>query len=307
MNRIIQGDALTVLKTLPDQCVQTTVTSPPYFRLRDYGAQKQLGMEQTPEEYVERLVAIFREVRRVLRHDGTLWLNLGDTYGDGSSYTLNQSHEADVRCHELGYPMKVKERLRCTRKNLIGIPWRVAFALQADGWYLRQDIIWEKPNVTPESVRDRCTRAHEYIFLLSRSQKYYFDADAIKEKAIYGDDPRVLLGRVQCHGKRRGKKGTGQAGFTCLKEKRNKRSVWTVATKPYNGAHFAAYPPDLIRPCILAGAPPQYTVLDPFMGSGTTAFVARELHRHYLGIELNPEYINLARERLGETPLKAVA
>lgn len=319
MNKIIQGDALTVLKTLPDQCVQTAVSSPPYYSLRDYGIEGQLGLEDTPEEYVARMVDIFREVRRVLKDNGTLWLNLGDSYatdglrtntnGVGSRSFAGNPDNSFVQKHICQHAEHGVQA-----KNLIGIPWRVAFALQADGWYLRQDIIWHKPNPMPESVTDRCTKAHEYIFLLSKSQRYYFDNEAIREEIKSTTNGSVSV-RPSGDSRTRDKEhwgipheGRGNVTRTYTEIKgANKRSVWTVATKPYKHAHLAAFPPDLIRPCILAGAPTQHTVLDPFMGSGTTAVVAKQLHRHYLGIELNPAYIDLARERLGETRLENVA
>ena len=232
------GNCLDILPTMEAGSVNCCVTSPPYFGLRDYGNDEQIGLEETPEAFVESLVNVFREVKRVLADDGTLWLNLGDSYGD---------------------------------KNLIGIPWRVALALQADGWYLRQDIIWSKPNPMPESVTDRCTKAHEYIFLLSKSPKYFYDADAVREKGSHEDG-------------------------------RNKRSVWEVNTKPYSGAHFATFPPDLIKPCIMAGCPAGGTVLDPFGGSGTTGMVALELGRSAELIELNPSYVEIIEERTNVTP-----
>lgn len=307
MDDIIQGDALTVLKTLPDQCVQTCVTSPPYFGLRCYGSDKQLGLEKTPEEYVARLVAVFREVRRVLKDNGTLWVNLGDSYAGGGRGGDPKHRKGDNSADATAPSYR-----GISSKNLVGIPWRVAFALQADGWYLRQDIIWHKPNPMPESVTDRCTKAHEYIFLLSKSSTYYFDADAIRERTgnEYTWDEyaeRTGKGKDWQHGKNRRVTDLTQGMLRTTKKDggkahpngRNKRSVWTVTTKPYKGAHFATFPPDLIKPCILAGAPYGYTVLDPFLGSGTTAAVAKQLGRHYLGIELNPEYIELARQRIG--------
>ena len=287
MNKIFNENCLTGLKRLSDESVNCCVTSPPYWGLRDYGTaeweggdkncehkpkfkpsvsatvgndvkdigkiyykdickdcgairkDEQLGLEETPEKFVENLVTLFREVKRVLKKDGTVWLNLGDSYGN--------------------------------EKQLSGIPWKVAFALQADGWYLRQDIIWHKPNPMPESVTDRCTKSHEYIFLLTKSSKYYYDADAIKEKSI---------------------------SFVTINEKRNKRSVWTVNTKSCSDAHFAVYPQKLIEPCIKAGCPENGLVLDPFMGGGTTAIVARKLNRNYIGFELNDEYIKIAENRL---------
>ena len=258
------GDALTVLRSMPAGEVQTCITSPPYYGLRDYGHDGQIGLEETPDAYVAQLVEVFREVPRVLREDGTLWLNLGDRYGAG--------------------------------KQLSGMPWRVAFALQADGWILRQDIIWHKPNPMPESVRDRCTKAHEYLFLLAKRDRYYYDADAIKE-AAQGRSKWPGVG-----GKKYGSSGdpkhqTKSGKETKPKQKRNRRSVWTVAPQPYRWGHFATYPPDLVRPCVLAGSPVGGLVLDPFVGSGTTGEAAVGLRREFVGIELNPDYADMARMR----------
>lgn len=282
-NVILTGDALEWLRQLPDNSVNTCVTSPPYWGLRDYGIDGQIGLEETPEAYVERMIAVFREVRRVLRDDGTLWLNLGDSYaGSGKGAWKVKDRQKEVYIPDPDSPQcrlpKVPSGLK--PKNLIGIPWRVAFALQADGWYLRSDIIWYKPNAMPESVRDRPTKAHEYIFLLTKSERYYYDADAIKEDAVSGNPNRP---------------------------KRNKRTVWTVSTKPFKGAHFATFPPDLIEPCILAGCPEGGIVLDPFFGAGTTGLVARRHNRNFIGIELNPQYVEIAKNRIkGEFPSFAV-
>jgi len=297
--RIIEGDCIEGMRRLEGQSVNCVVTSPPYFGLRDYGHDGQIGLEASPEAFVAKLVEVFREVRRVLRDDGTVWLNLGDSYAsstkgsggkNGNLNTPSGNNEPAYFSHPRKFNHDVKD------KDLLGIPWRVALALQADGWYLRQDIIWHKPNPMPESVRDRCTKAHEYVFLLSKSQSYHFDADAIKERATSnandkrrGDggrykDVQDTYGATHC--------GVSEDG------KRNKRSVWTVATKPYKGAHFATFPPDLIRPCILAGCPKDGTVLDPFGGSGTTAQVALEEGRKAVLCELNTDYIALAHKRL---------
>ena len=267
--KVLCGDCREVLRTLPNSSVQTCVTSPPYYGLRDYGIDGQIGLEQSPDEYVAQMTQVFREVRRVLRDDGTLWLNLGDSYsaggrGGGAEGSLQSGNKGSTTGAVFA-PWKVAGY---REKNLLGIPWRVAFSLQADGWYLRQDIIWHKPNPMPESVTDRCTKAHEYIFLLSKSARYRYDHEAIAEEAI-GED-------------------------VC----RNKRSVWTVCTRPFTDAHFATFPPDLIEPCILAGAGEGDTVLDPFNGSGTTGQVALAHHRKYIGIELNPAYIDITRKRL---------
>lgn len=295
MNKIFFGDCIESMKQLPAGIAHTCVTSPPYFGLRDYGHEGQIGLEPTPDEFVAKLVAVFREVRRVLRDDGTLWLNLGDSYAANRSYqvpsTKGGAKHSDSQSAG-GKGSTVPDGLK--PKDLIGIPWRVAFALQADGWYLRQDIIWHKPNPMPESVTDRCTKSHEYIFLLSKKEKYYFDHEAIKEKAIGGapaGNKSGYKGRIQ-------KEGWSFDPERSRPEYRNCRSVWTVTTKPYKGAHFATFPPDLITPCVLAGAPPEGIVLDPFMGSGTTAMVAVTHGRRYIGCELNPDYEPLQDARI---------
>jgi DNA modification methylase len=307
--RILVGDNRELLRTLPAKSIQTCVTSPPYFGLRDYGVEGQLGLEATPDEFCAALVAVFREVRRVLKDDGTVWLNLGDSYarptakgGSGPS-GKNRAYYGDNYgdAGGAGVPTGLKD------KDLIGIPWRVAFALQADGWYLRQDIIWHKPNPMPESVKDRCTKAHEYIFLLTKSPKYFFDSEAMREPAVYGEQHAKKATSWGANRKHPNKANTANYAFigdnsTCYKDEngaymKNKRSVWTVATKPYKGAHFATFPPDLIRPCILAGSRPGDTVLDPFGGSGTTGQVALEEDRRAVLLELNPTYADLARER----------
>jgi site-specific DNA-methyltransferase (adenine-specific) len=276
---ILVGDCRTTLQSLPDQSVHTCVTSPPYFGLRDYGMDDQIGLEQTPEAFVEQLVAVFREVKRVLRDDGTLWLNLGDSY--------------NTQPAENNKPSGLK------KKDLIGIPWRVAFALQADGWYLRQDIIWHKPNPMPESVTDRCTKAHEYIFLLSKSPKYCFDYEAIKEAATTVPMNRNKSAEGYQADYPKGDRFSKGDRVWGADGKKNRRSVWTVATKPYKGAHFATFPPDLIEPCILAGCPEGGTVLDPFGGAGTTGLVASNHNRNAILCELNPEYAQLALDRIG--------
>ena len=282
------GDCLEVLRTLPEASVQCCVTSPPYYGLRDYGHADQIGLEQSPEEYVAKLVAVFREVQRVLKDDGTLWLNLGDSYANGG----RQSRDTDDKLSQRG--MNVRPDDGAKPKDLLGIPWRVAFALQADGWYLRQDIIWAKPNPMPESVRDRCTKAHEYLFLLSKADRYYFDADAIAEPSIKGSaGSRFDAGKTALHGL-----GRSSEKDRIERDSRNRRSVWTIATRPYKGAHFATFTPALVEPCVLAGCPVGGTVLDPFSGSGTTAAVATSLGRRAIGIELNAEYLPLAHERI---------
>jgi DNA modification methylase len=305
---IYQGDALDTLRTLPDASVHCCVTSPPYWGLRDYGVNGQLGLESTPDQYVARMVEVFREVRRVLRDDGTLWLNLGDSY---NGYMANQhgtgletKRQSARKYIEPGAGLRFKG---LKPKDLVGIPWRVAFALQSDGWWLRQDIIWHKPNPMPESVRDRCTKAHEYVFLLTKSERYFYDADAIKVDASSATIERNKHGfNGAFKGQFRGTPGEErfqdgrpiEAPEFCKDGKANRRSVWTVTTKPYSGAHFAVMPPDLVEPCIKAGCPEGGTVLDPFAGSGTTLAVANSLGRDAIGIELNASYIALAHERI---------
>ena len=336
---LLLGDCIEQMRTLPDQSVNCCVTSPPYFGLRDYGHDSQIGLEDTPEAYVQRLVEVFREVRRVLRDDGTLWLNLGDSYAgagpSGASYQSKSTIARQVKQTEGNFRISKTLAQRgltyaekkpvpppgLKSKDLIGIPWRVAFALQADGWYLRQDIIWHKPNPMPESVTDRCTKAHEYIFLLSKSERYFYDNEAVKEPLAEASIGRA--GRKQRLMDRTGA-GTlgkqivdgvdathayaglalgrnGKTGYDIDSGLRNRRSVWTVATKPYKEAHFAVYPPALITPCILAGCPPGGTVLDPFAGSGTTAMVAIQLGRQAISCELNPEYADLIHKRIAAT------
>jgi len=300
--KIIQGDCRRALKRLPEKHFYCCVTSPPYFGLRDYGNAAQIGLEQTPQEYVKQLVEVFREVRRVLRDDGTLWLNLGDSYaGSGKGRNADGTHskggkqDTNVGSNEGRLVKTSTQGLKA--KDLIGIPWRVAFALQEDGWYLRQDIIWHKPNPMPESVIDRCTKAHEYIFLLAKSPRYYFDQQAIKEpvKADWGTRDRT-------NGKYH-KEGSGltpHSGLSANYTTANKRSVWVVPPKPFKGAHFATFPPELIKPCVLAGAPQDGAVLDPFCGSGTVGVVCKQLQRIATLIELNPQYVSLARQRIKE-------
>ena len=302
---VLVGDCLASLRTLPDQSVHTCVTSPPYFGLRDYQVPGQIGLEDTPDAFVSRLVEVFREGRRVLRDDATLWLNLGDSYGRNPAKGQHKPGQSGGK-HAAVYN-RGKGRASATalgdsvkEKDLIGIPWRVAFALQADGWYLRQDIIWHKPNPMPESVRDRCTKAHEYVFLLSKGPRYYFDSEAIKEPVAESSVARLAqptlaqqAGSARVPGKTNGNmKAVGNG------ETRNRRSVWTVTTKPFKGAHFATFPPDLIEPCILAGCPPGGTVLDPFGGSGTTAGVALKHGRNAILCELNPDYAALVKARV---------
>jgi DNA modification methylase len=300
------GDCRESLRAMADAGVrvQTCVTSPPYFGLRDYGHEGQLGLEETPDEYIANMVEVFRCVREVLADDGTLWVNIGDSYataggsgrqGEGGQRAGRRHTASIAACKGVGGEIK--------QKDLIGIPWMLAFALRADGWHLRQDIIWRKPNPMPESVTDRCTKSHEYLFLLSKAPRYYFDNEAIKEPAVsekpagnkthkYAD--AYAAGASEEHRTKAGLKEL--AGIEW--QRRNRRSVWTIATKPYKGAHFAVFPPDLIEPCILAGSRPGDVVLDPFMGSGTTAAVAVSTGRRFIGCELNPAYKPLQDERI---------
>ncbi len=317
--QLYHGDCLETLKTFASESINCCVTSPPYFGLRDYGVDGQIGMEHTPDDFVNSLVTVFREVRRVLKDDGTLWVNLGDSYSAHKDCkSIGQSLAKGTTRENAHVIEKGKSRTRDSKmlksvglknKDLIGIPWMVAFALRADGWYLRSDIIWSKPNPMPESVQDRPTKAHEYIFLLSKSQSYYYDNEAIAEPAAYdGRKDTFMKGSnkyadnflpcaqstntLHASGHERWK--TNENGDRI----RNKRTVWTVTTKPYAEAHFATYPPDLIQPCVLAGCPEGGTVLDPFNGSGTTGQVALQNGRKYIGIELNSEYIELTKRRL---------
>lgn len=277
---------------------QMCVTSPPYFGLRNYGHDGQIGLEKTPEEYIAALVEVFRCVRDVLSDDGTLWLNIGDSYATG---TTASRQKGDALLGDSTSDARTMPRIGnppgCKTKDLIGIPWMLAFALRADGWYLRQDIIWNKLNPMPESVTDRCTKAHEYIFLLSKNERYFYDSESIKEPA------KVSSKGIRFGGSKYGdsndpKYATKSGNISKEYDKANKRSVWQVSTVPYKGAHFATFPPALIEPCILAGSRPGDIVLDPFMGSGTTAMVAHNLGRQYMGCELNPEYESLQIKRL---------
>ena len=333
----ITGDALNELAKLADQSVHCIVTSPPYFGLRDYGIEGQIGLEEAPEEYVGRLVEVFREARRVLRDDGTLWLNIGDSYAGSGKGAAHYPDNAMLYKQGTSRGLMGEFSLRsivpdgCKPKDLIGIPWMLAFALRADGWYLRQDIVWYKPNCMPESVTDRCTKSHEYIFLMSKSKNYYFDADSISEAAVgFNNEPvagsngtfgneqtrrrkgnnrsfrgggaytggQAFQNSADAHGETRG----NAANSTGL---RKKRDVWTVAT---NGGgtdikHYATYPISLVEPCIIAGCPMGGTVLDPFFGSGTTGEAASALGRNCIGIELNPEYARAARRRNSQMTL----
>lgn len=307
MNKIEFGDCRQTMRKWASEGIkaQTCVTSPPYYGLRDYGHDGQIGLEETPEQYIEAMVEVFRCVWDVLEDNGTLWLNIGDSYcGTGSKGDWVDPKNPNGRN---GQSVSKTQKLAGFKsKDLIGIPWMLAFALRSDGWYLRQDIIWHKPNPMPESVQDRCTKSHEYIFLLSKSSKYYYDHEAIKEP-LKGE-PQARDKNAEgyqadyAHGDRfsKGERVFGADGMA------NKRSVWSIATKPYSGAHFAVFPPDLIEPCILAGAPIGGIVLDPFMGSGTTAQVAQDLGRKYLGCELNQEYESLQKKRLAQYSLDLI-
>ncbi len=336
---IRHGDCREVLRTMPDKSVHCCVTSPPYFGLRDYGHAGQIGLEATPDAFVAEMVAVFREVRRVLRDDGTLWLNLGDSYSSGGRTTQvvdtvrgassrNTGNDAASGKQEYlnGTAMRPPVVAGLGSKQLLGMPWRTALALQADGWILRQDIIWSKPNPMPESVTDRCTKAHEYIFLMSKSAKYHYDAEAVAEAVTESTVARMSqttleqqAGSARVPGKTNGnmkavpprfggnKYGDNDApehrtksgGDYDLKDgKRNRRSVWSIATQPFSEAHFATFPPDLIEPCIKAGCPKGGTVLDPFGGAGTTGLVADRLGRDSILIELNPEYAAMAQRRI---------
>ncbi len=306
-HRIITGDCIEGLRTLPDASVHCCVTSPPYWGLRDYGHDGQIGLESTPEAYVARMVEVFREVRRVLRDDGTCWVNLGDSYNNagssknGTGLDGKQRGGATGADGECGYKKRdLRHALKGSgikHKDLVGIPWRVAFALQADGWWLRQDIIWHKPNPMPESVRDRCTKAHEYVFLLTKSGKYFYDAEAVKEPAVQaGRERSDRVGGIKYVNGVKHSDGSVFSGS----DTRNKRSVWTVTTKPYSGAHFAVMPPAIAETCIKAGCPDGGVVLDPFAGSGTTLAVAASIGRIGVGCELNPDYVTLAEKRIAD-------
>ncbi|PWE37898.1 site-specific DNA-methyltransferase [Pseudomonas prosekii] len=360
-HQILVGDCIDMMRTLPDKSVQCCVTSPPYFGLRDYGVDGQIGLEETPAEFIARLVEVFREVRRVLRDDGTAWVNMGDSYagsrcgGNSQSITGAGRDEsvsaakarrtvASRRRHNESIPRSDYAVPRYKPKDMMGMPWRLAFALQDDGWYLRQDIIWHKPNPMPESVRDRCTKAHEYIFLLSKSQKYYYDQPAILEPCSPNTHNRLsqdVLAQIGSERANGGAKSNGNmkavarksngvgwghgtdseerargrikdnesmnSALTVMPSERNKRSVWTVATHSFKGAHFATFPPDLIRPCVLAGAPRGGIVLDPFGGAGTTAVVAMQEGRKSILCELNPDYAAMAERRIAAAWLDGAA
>lgn len=317
LNAVLQGDSRKMLKTLPDESIDCCVTSPPYYALRDYGIADQIGLEQTPEAYIDALVEVFREVKRVLKDDGTLWLNIGDSYwGSGSrgwDFTGKWSDASAVQQNSKGTEdLSRVPRLVGTssngikNKDMIGIPWMLAFALRSDGWYLRQDIIWEKPNPMPESVTDRCTRSHEYIFLLSKKPHYYFDHEVIKEVAVTGETVRDKNAEGYQADYPKGERFSKGAHVYGKGGMRNKRDVWNVPVKPIKESHFATFPENLIKPCILAGCREGGVVLDPFFGSGTTGRVATEHGRNYIGIELNPEYISISEKRTNNIQLSFI-
>lgn len=318
MNMILQGNAATRLKELPDESVDLCVTSPPYYQLRDYGVEGQIGLESTVEEYIERLVEVFDEVRRVLKRDGNLYINIGDSYA-GSGKGWGETFENRSKHLQGGHHFWKDQNLKPTLlgsvkpKNLIGIPWRLAFALQKRGWYLREDIIWAKPNPMPESVKDRCTRSHEYIFHFTKAARYYYDAEAISEPCKesmtqHKENSGIKRKMTRYCGKKYTERPeqfyrTKSGNAYDYRPRRNKRDVWTVTAKPCKEAHFATFPLDLIEPCILAGSPLGGTILDPFAGSGTVGIAAARSGRKYILIELNPEYIEIIKRRLSNERL----
>ncbi|MFB5946095.1 DNA-methyltransferase [Albibacterium profundi] len=340
-NTIMKGDALENLKLIPSGSIDMCVTSPPYFNLRDYGHPGQIGNEATPELFIQKLVDVFREVKRTLKDDGTLWVNIGDSYwGSGKGYADTKTENRGNSASRLSKKTVYDKSVNIKNKDLIGIPWMLAFALRADGWYLRQDIIWHKPNCMPESVTDRCTKSHEYIFMLSKSAKYYYDQDSIKEPAIWDVDGNKTAARkarvkdthkslptekvnalrkgsfkdaAKFNGKHQDKQrghSRRHAGFNdrwdaMTKEQqctgmRNKRSVWSISPAQFREAHFATFPEKLVVPCIKAGSPRGGVILDPFFGAGTTGLVARKLNRDFIGIELSEQYIRIAETRLSK-------
>jgi len=326
--RLILGDVLKVLRQLPEESINCVITSPPYWGLRDYGVPGQIGLEHRPELYILKLKIIFNQIRRVLRTDGTCWINLGDSYAGGGNGARDETRWPKQSRNANGYKsIHVKKGSGCKPKDLVGIPWAVAFALRAAGWWLRQDIIWSKPNTMPESVRDRCTKSHEYIFLLTKNARYYFNQNAIMEKASENTHARVSqniaaqIGSFRANGGAKtngpmktvfrgssakvGKRSDGVKAnesflesVVLMPDKRNKRSVWEIAPTPFKEAHFATFPEKLVEPCVLAGCPPDGVVMDPFMGSGTTGIVAIRLGRKFVGIELKPEYLEMAKRRI---------
>jgi len=310
---ILCGDAVEQLKSLPDESIDMCLTSPPYFSLRNYDVAGQIGQETTPDEYIDRLLAVFAEVHRVLKPEGTLWLNIGDAYagsgqgaGTKNPSAKQKSNRGMSHMQVEGFKSKLLTVQDCKRKDMIGIPWKLAFALRDAGWYLRQDIIWYKPNVMPEPVKDRCTKSYEHVFLLTKSIGYYFNSDAIREpcsEASLADFKR----RKTLTNKGGGKDSyegvrpdlcRSRADYYAKDGKRNARDVWQINTKPYKGAHFATFPEELASRCVAAGCPEDGIVLDPFMGAGTTAVVAKQQGKHYIGIDLNQNYVALAEERI---------
>jgi len=331
---IRQGDALELLREMPDESVRCCVTSPPYYGLRDYGVDGQMGLEASPEDFVMAMVEVFGEVCRVLSSDGTLWLNIGDSFNSGALARREPGRGTYGKHDWMGGSSVRAVAPDLKPKDLIGIPWMLAFALRASGWYLRRDIIWAKPNPMPESVTDRPTSAHEYLFLLSKSPRYFYDAEAIREPATWAgphspaksphgqgfrdrspEQEKARQNKQRGHGRRHD--GFNERWDAMSKEEqqslgRNKRSVWTIATRPYPEAHFATFPPELVEPCVLAGSTEGDTILDPFAGAATTGLVATRLDRSFIGIELNPEYVDLARNRIRDdapllnTPVEVV-
>jgi DNA modification methylase len=298
--KLLIGDVRNALSIIPDGSIRTCITSPPYWGLRDYGNDKQIGLEKTPQEYIDELVSVFAEIHRVLADDGTLWLNLGDSYvGTGNKKDYKDPKYAEGRN---GQAVAVNNKVSNLKsKNLVGIPWRVAFALQDYGWILRQDIIWHKPNPMPESVRDRCTKSHEYLFLLSKSPNYHFDNQAIKEPSANLGKTNIKFGGNK-YGDSTDPKHATKSGNTYTDSgKRNKRDVWSIPTKPFKGAHFAVMPEALVEPCVLAGSEPNDTILDPFAGSGTVGAVALRHDRNFIGVEINKDYSKIAQKRIGSS------
>jgi DNA modification methylase len=330
MNKVYWGDCRDSLRQMKVEgiTVQTCVTSPPYYGLRDYGHDGQIGLEETPQQFINNLVEVFACVWDVLADDGTLWVNLGDSYAGSNGNGQHEQSFGQTKYTSFESPTSGK-KLGIKPKNLLGMPWRLAFALQDFGWYLRQDIIWHKPNPMPESVKDRCTKSHEYIFLLSKKPHYYFDYKAIQEPSIYGADDRSSRndlrrntgmnhiapkkdnragnGRIAYEGKRtENNTSGGQESFVHIEDMKNKRDVWTVTTKPYSGSHFAVFPTDLIEPMILAGSRVGDIVLDPFFGSGTTGQVSQALGRKWIGCELNKNYETLQNQRVSQQGLELI-